>query len=491
MLDPGNVERAERLEQLLAVEDGEPAVALALSLADLRSAAGDPQGVERALAVASRKRPGDPRISPRLRALAEGRITESRGDRGSSVDLRHVATLFATGLGDPARAAEVLAMARTRAPQDGGVLREIVRTLLGAGATEGALAELGSLPPEIDAATRAELLQLRSGALASLWRWTEAVADLEAAAALGDASAAVAMPALLTRALEAAAGTRAIATPSASSPTGSRRTPACGPITPRCARSLARWLEQEPSDLEALWARVSADEAMGDREAAARGYAQLAATEGARRVEAAMPSSRTRRRLWAAPATPAGRSRRPPSPEPEGSPRAPACVSSTRRAGPIASPRACWSPTPSAPRTRLRASRRCATPVASGCGSSTSSATAIGPLSDARALRPNDHEITLLLADAYAGARLFEEGCQVLTEAMDRQGNRRTREVSVLQHRMAVIAGAIGDQRSRLAWLNASLETFPQAGEVAAELATAAMEADDLELALKGLRARW
>jgi hypothetical protein len=67
-------ERADVMERLLAVEEGDAAAALSQDLAALRAAMDDEEGVERALVLGFRARPGD----DALRAALEQRFTAPR-----------------------------------------------------------------------------------------------------------------------------------------------------------------------------------------------------------------------------------------------------------------------------------------------------------------------------------------------------------------------------------------------------------------------------
>jgi tetratricopeptide (TPR) repeat protein len=115
-------------------------------------------------------------------------------------------------------------------------------------------------------------------------------------------------------------------------------------------------------------------------------------------------------------------------------------------------------------------------------------ASAIGPLSEALEIQPNDLEVTLLLADAYISAGLIQEVVQLLQAGIDRQGGRRSRELAALQHRMAR-AAASSDRNTEMQWLLAAFESYPQGTDVASELADLATELGEYEVALKALRA--
>jgi tetratricopeptide (TPR) repeat protein len=114
---------------------------------------------------------------------------------------------------------------------------------------------------------------------------------------------------------------------------------------------------------------------------------------------------------------------------------------------------------------------------------------AIAPLEAALKLRAGDHESTLFLSDAYIATGNIEAASTLLQSAINGHRNRRSAELGALQYRMARAAAAVGDQEVQLAWLNAALESDHQNGVVASELAELAMAFEDLETAMKALRA--
>jgi tetratricopeptide (TPR) repeat protein len=116
-------------------------------------------------------------------------------------------------------------------------------------------------------------------------------------------------------------------------------------------------------------------------------------------------------------------------------------------------------------------------------------AAAIAPLEAARDLRPRDNEVAMLLADAYIQSGKLQEAADFLDAAIQAQKGRRSREVSMMQQRMAHIARAVGDQGNELAWLNAAFESDAQNGEAAASLADVATELGQLDVAVKALKA--
>jgi predicted Zn-dependent protease len=116
-------------------------------------------------------------------------------------------------------------------------------------------------------------------------------------------------------------------------------------------------------------------------------------------------------------------------------------------------------------------------------------AAAIAPLEAARELKPKDNEVAIALADAYIQSGRLQEAADFLDASIQAQKGRRSREVSLMQHRMALIARAVGDRGNELAWLNAAFESDAQNGEAASALADVATEFGQLEVALKALKA--
>jgi predicted Zn-dependent protease len=116
-------------------------------------------------------------------------------------------------------------------------------------------------------------------------------------------------------------------------------------------------------------------------------------------------------------------------------------------------------------------------------------AAAIAPLEAARELKPKDNEVAMLLADSYIHSGKLQEAADFLDAAIAGTKGRRSKEVSMMQHRMAQIAKVVGDRTNELAWLNAAFESDAQNGEAAASLADVATEFGQLDVALKALKA--
>jgi tetratricopeptide (TPR) repeat protein len=116
-------------------------------------------------------------------------------------------------------------------------------------------------------------------------------------------------------------------------------------------------------------------------------------------------------------------------------------------------------------------------------------AVAVAALEEARTLRPNDMECTVLLADAYTLAGRTADAVEIINAAIASHKGRRSRELASLYHRLARVAHLSGDRANEIAWLSSALDMDGQNGFVASELATAAMEQGQLDVAARALRA--
>jgi tetratricopeptide (TPR) repeat protein len=112
----------------------------------------------------------------------------------------------------------------------------------------------------------------------------------------------------------------------------------------------------------------------------------------------------------------------------------------------------------------------------------------IAPLEEAVRIKPDDHETTILLIDAYSATGRYAESGKLLEQAIAARGARRTPQLSELQHRMARLAAIAGDKQLQLQWLNVAFDSDRRNGQVVADLAYLAMELGELDLALSALR---
>jgi tetratricopeptide (TPR) repeat protein len=82
----------------------------------------------------------------------------------------------------------------------------------------------------------------------------------------------------------------------------------------------------------------------------------------------------------------------------------------------------------------------------------------------------------------------IEAAAARLEEAIRSHGKRRSPELSLLQHAMARVATAAGDEEAIFAWLEAALASDRQNGAVASELAALAMSRGEFDVAIKALQ---
>jgi tetratricopeptide (TPR) repeat protein len=105
-------------------------------------------------------------------------------------------------------------------------------------------------------------------------------------------------------------------------------------------------------------------------------------------------------------------------------------------------------------------------------------------------LRPADRELSMLVAEVLIAGGKLPEAEEILEALMKRAAKDLTSvELSSLQHKMAQLAEARGDQGGRLEWLRRAFDTNRKNAPVAIELADLAEGMNDTDLAVKALRA--
>jgi tetratricopeptide (TPR) repeat protein len=496
-------DRADVMERMFAYESGEGAANLALALADVRAAIPDDEGQERALERGYELRPENDALRDRLlRFYAEHdrfaklatAITKvasrTRDPAAAAARLREVAAIHMDKLDDPGAAAEALRRARGLLPTDRGLVRELTHALLAAGEAGEAIAEVTAALDASggDAAARAEILRLRAELHARQGDDASAVVDLDQALSLGDATALPALSAALEQQRSAAAGrgdfegerSATLRLVDILAQTGE---------PDRSRELLAAWSERSPQDIAALRALLALDTAAerwrdvamacnrlidleeGDAkieaalklaDACSREGAPMAARAGLERAFAAAPNSTALRdhlrKLY----------------EQIGAHREHAALYLREAAG-AADDAARFEPLKRGGELLL---------VSAGDAEA-----AVEPLETALRIKPGEHETTVLLSDAYTATGRLQEATDLINGAIEKHKNRRSREVAVLQHRMARVAAAAGDRSVEMAWLGVAFEADMQNGQIASELANTAMDLNENEMALKALRA--
>jgi tetratricopeptide (TPR) repeat protein len=195
--DPG--ELADWKEKLLAVSHGDDAEPLALDVYALRNDAGDAAGALRALEAGRAVAPESEKLlaalqswyrdNGKMRPLAELLAAEAErlDDPTRSVELlSEVTSIYRDMLMDPVGAIDAIRKAATIAPQDMGLLSELVRTLLAQGDTAAAIAETeAALERGIDDdSDRADVLLSQAEARLSAGDAIRAIDDIERAYAI-------------------------------------------------------------------------------------------------------------------------------------------------------------------------------------------------------------------------------------------------------------------------------------------------------------------
>jgi tetratricopeptide (TPR) repeat protein len=494
-------DRAEAMERLLGIETGDDAATLALTLAELYLSLEEDSAAEQALATGHAAAPGAEALRARLDAWYRERGDHARLaamlalDASRTDDItravafyREAAALYRDALGDAPRAAHTLAAALALTPGDHALLAELVAAHLAAGSLDDALAHVdAALARGAEGASRAALLQARADLHGRRADDDAALRDLEEAYALVGAEAAGALTDGLAVASERAAARGAHDAERALTFRLVAVLEAHG-AAQRARDALAAWLARVPNDVDALRAVVALD-ATGERwpdvidacnqlvqleegetqvgvalrldaAAAALGQPDLARA-GLERVFFAQPGDeRVRERL-----------------------RALYAVTGADRELAVVLLSDAESATD--PALRFEALRRAGTLLVRA----EDPASALAPLVAAYDLRPDDHEVTVTLVDAYTATGAHAEAGQLLEMTIAAHGKRRSPELAVLQQRMARLAGAAGARDTELEWYKVAVDSDKNNGDIAADLAELAMALGDTETALKALRA--
>ena len=491
-------DRADTLERLLRLEQGRPAAERAQALAELRTRLEDEDGALRALDLGFRADPSFTALRDRLAArYAEGaRWAElgsmlafeggTREGAAGIARLREAAAVYLERLDQPAQAAQALAQASARAPDDLALLVDLARCLGRAGDDRAAIAQVSAALDRGVARTedRIALLRLRAELSTGPEDLDRATADLEAAYLLA--------PRLVARELADILDRRR-ATP-AGSADRALLLRLCDVLLDlgddeRARGVLGEWITRDPHDTLVL-TRAAAIEAYSGRwDSAVELCERLVELQhGPQKVEAALllagACAQAGYPLDARPLLESVFAETPGDPRiREHLRRIYEEMGAHRELAHLYQTEARLAPDPA---DRFAALRRAGSLLLESAGDA---AAAIAPLEAARDLRPRDGEVTMLLADAYIQAGKLQEAADFIDAAIQAQKGRRSREVSMMQHRMAMIARAVGDRGNELAWLNAAFESDAQNGEAAAGLADVATEFGQLEVALKALKA--
>ncbi|MBN2194557.1 MAG: hypothetical protein JW751_17195 [Polyangiaceae bacterium] len=505
LLDPDSdsQERADVLERLVeqhvkkVLEDplsAGPSMELAIALVHARDRQGDPAGMERALEHAFRINPRNSEIIGEYRRLAERLFEEAFRieQKDDAVELlQKAASIHWTRLDDMTAAAGILREAHSMQPSNVGLVSKLVRCLV----------ETGKVPAAIDTVTetlerhpagdaqRVRLLRLRANVRATAGQHAGTVEDLEEAISLGgDGLGQELCDALrLAQAAAAGSGDQLLARSFTMRLAKALRTHLGAEEQAR--EVVASWVNANPLDHDAIYALLDLDSAAGRWEDVALGYSRLVKLEeGEAQTDAA---------VFMADAF-----------EKAGTPEAARGTLESLYKIDTTNARI---------RARLRrlyekteAFRDLSNLIIVEANQTSdddlrynllrqagelrmyqlnAAATAIGPLMEALDMRPNDESLIVLLSEAYTIAGFADDAVQLLRTAVERHGDKRSKDLGALQHRMARALAATGDSEGELKWLQAAWESYPQSGEMASELAERAMELKNWDLALKALRA--
>lgn len=175
--DHDQQERAELMEKLLSVEEGDSASSLAIKLESLYKSLGDSEGALRALDIGRRGAPGSSELFSRMEKIYRERgdyaklacmlaeASEMKGDTQTKVELLlEAAAIRKESLKDPAGALEVLKQAAGLAPDDISISVELAACMKEVGECHQAIDIISSIlcSEPADDGLRLRLLRMRA-----------------------------------------------------------------------------------------------------------------------------------------------------------------------------------------------------------------------------------------------------------------------------------------------------------------------------------------
>ncbi|HJL17899.1 MAG TPA: tetratricopeptide repeat protein [Sandaracinaceae bacterium LLY-WYZ-13_1] len=491
-------ERAELMERLLAVSSGPDAAALANRLIALYQSLDDEYAAARALDLGFKAHPADASLRDRLEQYYREREetaelaamiaydAEHREDDDEAIARAQQAMqLFRNDLDSPGQAAEVARVAWQRRPQDLGLLEALVGDLSAAGLHSAASADVAAALEQYEepGPERASLLRMRARLELALGNPMPAVEDLEAAYEVAPEQSAQ----------DLVAGLDALRKDAPDLDAEREATHRLAEVlkangNPEDSRDvLAEWVEKDPTDREALRTLREVDGAAERWADVARHEARrVDVEEGEAQVEAALGLLDACRRVEQPAEARAGLERvREAQPDDarvfEALKSLYEEIGANRELSAILLAEAQQSEDPE---VRFDCFRRAGDlMIAEGDAEG-----ALEPLAQAATIKPDDHDLTISLADAYMGSGRLQEAVELLQEAINGFKRRRSPHLAAMQLRMARIAGISGDAETQKEWLSVALDADKNNGEVAAELAELSMELGDDDTALKALR---
>jgi tetratricopeptide (TPR) repeat protein len=509
--EDGDVEaRSDVMEKRLAIEQGEEAELLALTLHDARRSLDDNDGAIRALEVGFRASPRSTRLRDRLEKLyretneysklAALYAVDAKGrtdPKDKSERLREAARIYRDELSNPDEAAKVLRDARAIDPNDPLLLIELVDTLAAAGELKGAVDELTAAIDPLDAndSLRPDLVGRRAVLRSRLNEMDGALSDFEEAVGKGKQDLRAYLAEHLGKMALQAAGRGDVPLWRMHRLRIAELRLEIGDME-EARNVLTELLKTDSKDKATLRAVAHIDELEERWDAASATYRRLVGLEdGEGIVEAALKLLETcekagrladargglERARIAAPNDTDLRARLAWLYEQLGALRelAELLLEEARATGDVG-PR--FEGLVRAGQLMLEAAAEASSTQAAD-GSA-----AIPPLEEAHALRPSDLDCAALLSDAYTSAGRLEEAQELLLRTIGTFKGRRARELSALYHRLARIAEVVGDQAAELQHLVTALDMDAQNGVVASELAYLAMEHGNFDIAQRALR---
>jgi len=491
-------EKAELMERLLEVSEGEEGAALANELIAQYEALDDEYGAARALDLGFRAAPTDESLRSRLEAyyrdreewgeLAAMMVHEAKHhddvDRAVARG-REAANLYRETLQNPSEAADAIRAAWQRRPEDLTLLDELVRDLSAAGLPGAATEDVAQALEEQSEPTaeRAALLRMRAQLELAVNNPVPAVEDLEEAYGIDAAGSAQ----------DLVTGLDALRNAAPDHETERGATHRLATVlreagNPEAGRDvLAEWVQRATDDGEALRLLRQVDSEAERWEDVARHEARLVEIEqGEEQVTAALGLLDACRRIGQPNASREGVERAFAAQPNE--PRVRDAIKSLYEEigayGELAEITLEDARDAEDDEARF-AAYRLAGDLLIRVGDAEG---ALEPLAQAQAIQPEDHDLTILLADAYMGSGRLQEAVELLQEAIGGFSRRRSPALAEMQLRMARIAGVSGDPETQKEWLSVALDADKNNGTVAAELAELAMELGDDDTALKALR---
>jgi tetratricopeptide (TPR) repeat protein len=499
--DDDIAERADVLEKRVAAEEGPRAEEMALALRAMRAEQGDEAAAERALEIGFRAYPASAALRGSLESTYRARVdwrklaelvaidAGARPDAAAKVARwREAAALFRENVGDEASAAGALKLARAAMPDDLELLKESIAAFVAAGDTASATAEigeaLGRLAP--DDRARADLLAKRAQIRDAAGDRVAALEDIEEAFRIDREGQASALASALLAAEQAASDDgekvrllrlrRAQVLPYLSDADGARAL-------------LGALLERDPRDREALRTLAGLESALEQWDAASAALRRLVGLEeGPAAVEVGLALADACER--------AGRFGDARAALERARATAPQDKATLERLERLYDQIGAWHELADLLLESAAAAgdvaQRFAVLVRAGivlleqAGDPESS---LAPLEQARALRPGDPDCIGPLAEAYTLAGRGADAIALLDGVLAPTKGKRTRELAPLYWRQSRVLHHMGDLPGEQRALLMALECDSQNADVCAAVAMRAMEADQLELATRALRA--